>query len=82
VYLRSTSLAIADGVGGVMQSAVVARRWEEEPDKRKVEGEGKGEDLVGIEFAVALAFVGTFDGGDPSDMQSRCSRCENNMEIA
>jgi hypothetical protein len=46
-----------------VQGAVVARWWEEEPHQGEVEGEGEGEDLVGVEFAVAVAFVGAFDGG-------------------
>ena len=47
----------------MVQGAVVARWWEEEPHQGEVEGEGEGEDLVGVEFAVAVAFVGAFDGG-------------------
>ena len=55
---------LADGVGGVMQVAVVAGWGEEELCQRKVESEGEGEDLVGVELTVAVAFVSAFDRGD------------------
>ena len=35
-----------------------------EPDQGEVEGQGEGQDFVGVEFPVAVAFVGPFDGGD------------------
>ena len=47
-----------------MQGAVVSGWGEEEPHQGKVEGEGEGQDFVGVELPVAVAFVGAFDGGD------------------
>ena len=58
------AVELADDVGGVVKGAMVARRWEEEPDEGQIEGQGEGENLVCVELAVAVAFVGAFDGGD------------------
>ncbi|MGA3221088.1 MAG: hypothetical protein ABSE77_18770, partial [Acidimicrobiales bacterium] len=49
-------------VGGVVQPAGVPGRGEEEPHQREVESQGKGEDLMGVELAAPVPFVGAFDG--------------------
>ena len=46
---------------------LVAGRGEEEPDQGQVEGEGEGQDFVGVEFSAAVAFVGTTTHGDSQD---------------
>jgi hypothetical protein len=58
------AVELADDVGGVVESAVVAGWGEKESDQGQVERQGEGQDFVGVELAVAVAFVGPFDGGD------------------
>jgi hypothetical protein len=39
-------------------------RGEEEPDDGQVEGEGEGDEFLGVELAATFALDGAFDGRD------------------
>src|SRR5581483_2801985 len=56
---------VEDAAFGAGELVLLGAGWgEEEPDDREVEGEGEGDELLGVELPAPVAFDGPLDGRD------------------